>query len=87
MVVILEDTKFLLTSWTKKRLLNSKDRSSQAHTNRSISVLNTDFGKYSGRLGRWSLAPSNIKASGSIHQETGKAFKAKKIIKPPESRH
>lgn len=87
MLVILEDTEFLLTSWSKKHLLNSKDTSSQAHTNGSISVLNTGFGKYSGRLGRWGLAPGNIKASGRTHQETGMVFKAKKIIKPPESRY
>lgn len=84
MVVTLEDVEFLLRSWSKKHLLNSKDMNSQIHTNTSTYVLNTDFGKYSDRLGRWGLAPSNIKASGSTHQETGRVFKAKEILKTPE---
>lgn len=35
------------------------------------------------------MAPSNIKASGSADQETGRVFKAKEILKTPEleSRH
>lgn len=87
MVATLEDVEFLLISWSKKHLLNSKDTSSQTHTNTSTYVVNTDFGKYSGRIGRWGLAPSNIKASGSMYQETGRVFKAKEILKTPESRH
>lgn len=87
MVLTLEDAEFLLTSWSKKHLLNSKDTSSQIHTNGSTYMLNTDSGKYLVRLGRWGLASSNIKASGSTRQETGRIFKAKDILETPESRH